>query len=75
MKPSSGYVKVEGFDVEHQPEGARAMIGYMPQTFSIYPDFSVIENLNFFANLQGVPIIHRKERIDELLAFIQLDRF
>ena len=31
MKPSSGYAKIEGFDVEHQPEGARAMIGSCPR--------------------------------------------
>ncbi len=75
MKPSSGIATIEGFDVEHQPEGARALIGYMPQAFSLYPDLSVIENLNFFADLQGVSETHCKERIKELLAFSQLDRF
>ena len=75
MKPSSGYAKIAGFDVEHHPEGARTLIGYMPQAFSLYPDLSVIENLNFFADLQAVPAERRKERIEELLAFTRLDRF
>lgn len=75
MLPSSGYAKIEGFDVEHHPEGARKLIGYMPQAFSLYPDLTVIENLNFFADLQAVPTERRKERIEELLAFTRLDRF
>ena len=54
MKPSSGYAKIGGFDVDGQPEDARLLIGYMPQAFSLYPDLTVIENLNFFADIQGV---------------------
>ncbi len=75
MLPSSGYAKIEGFDVEHEPEGARTLIGYMPQAFSLYPDLTVIENLKFFADLQNVPGAYRKERIAELLDFTRLDRF
>jgi len=74
MKPSSGIAKISGFDVESQPEKARVLIGYMPQNFSLYPDLTVIENLNFFADIQGVSGDHRKNRIAELLAFTRLDR-
>ena len=75
MKPSFGYAKIGGFDVDSQPENARFLIGYMPQAFSLYPDLTVIENLNFIADIQGVSGSRRKERIAELLAFSRLDRF
>jgi ABC-2 type transport system ATP-binding protein len=75
MKPSSGYAKIGGFDIDSQPEDARLLIGYMPQAFSLYPDLTVIENLDFFADIQGVSGSHKKERIGELLAFSRLDRF
>ena len=38
MKPSAGRAKIGGFDVDHQSEKARLLIGYMPQAFSLYPD-------------------------------------
>ena len=75
MKPSSGFAKIGGFDVDSQPEKARLLIGYMPQAFSLYPDLTVIENLDFFADIQGVSGSRKKERIAELLAFSRLDRF
>lgn len=49
------------------------MIGYMPQKFGLYEDLSVDENLNLYAELQGVE--NKKERIDELLAFTSLKPF
>jgi len=61
--------------VDSQPENARLLIGYMPQAFSLYPDLTVIENLNFIADIQGVSGRRRKVRIEELLAFSRLDRF
>jgi len=75
MKPSSGSVQVLGYDVDRQAEDVRPRIGYMPQNFSLYPDLSVIENLNFFADLNHVRGPGRQTRIDEMLHFTRLDRF
>ena len=75
MEQSNGNAKVAGFDVKHQAEKARPLIGYMPQNFSLYPDMSVLENLNFFADLNQVPKDQKKERITEMLHFTRLDRF
>ncbi|MCK7505668.1 MAG: ATP-binding cassette domain-containing protein [Desulfobacterales bacterium] len=52
--------QVMGYDVRKAPEKARRHIGYMPQNFSLYPDLSVLENLNFFADIQQVPANVRK---------------
>ena len=75
MEHSSGIASIAGCDVKTEADKARHHIGYMPQNFSLYPDLSVIENLNFFANLHSVPPERKDIRIPELLAFSRLDRF
>ncbi len=75
MKPTSGSVRVLGRDVVREAEEIRPKIGYMPQNFSLYPDLSVIENLNFFADLNHVRGPEREPRIQEMLQFTRLDRF
>ena len=73
--PTSGTAKVAGFDILKQAQKVRPHLGYMPQAFSLYPDLSVIENLRFFADINGVPKSKQKERIDDLLNFARLSDF
>lgn len=75
LRPTSGAAQVAGFDVVRQPEEVRSRLGYMPQAFSLYPDLSVLENLQFFADMNGVPRGKQKERVDELLNFARLTEF
>lgn len=75
MQPTSGSARLAGFDVVKQAEEVRARLGYMPQAFSLYPDLSVMENLRFFADINGVPRGKQKARIDELLEFARLTDF
>lgn len=75
LKPTSGVARVAGFDVLKQSEHVRTRLGYMPQAFSLYPDLSVMENLSFFADMNGVPREKKKERIEELLEFARLTEF
>jgi ABC-2 type transport system ATP-binding protein len=75
MEQSSGSASIMGYDVRTESEKARRHIGYMPQNFSLYPDLSVIENLNFFADIHQIPTNRRKERIPEMLSFTRLERF
>lgn len=75
MEPTSGSARLAGFDVVKQAEEVRARLGYMPQAFSLYPDLSVMENLRFFADINGVPRGKQKNRIDELLEFARLTDF
>ncbi len=75
LEQSGGSAMVAGYDVLREAEKARPLIGYMPQNFSLYPDMSVLENLNFFADLNEVPRTQKKERITEMLDFTRLDRF
>ncbi len=75
MPASQGFAKVGGFNTENQKREARRLIGYMPQNFSLYPDLSVMENLNFFAAINGVHGSRRNDRIEQMLAFTRLKDF
>jgi len=75
LTPTSGSAQIDGFDVIKQSEQVRSRIGYMPQAFSLYPDLSVLENLRFFADMNGVSREKQKNRIAELLEFARLTEF
>ena len=56
LSPDSGHAKVDGFDIVKEYLNIRSRVGYMPGRFSLYPDLSVEENLQFFASLFGVTV-------------------
>lgn len=75
MLQTSGKASVMGFDTRRKAEEIRKLIGYMPQEFSQYPDLSLVENLNFFADIQGVKKADREDRINKMLDLTNLYRF
>lgn len=56
LLPSSGSATVESLDVVADYRRLRTLVGYMPGRFSLYPDLTVEENLQFFASLFGTTI-------------------
>ena len=75
LAPTSGALKVCGFDTLAEPNALHDVIGYMPQRFGLYEDLSVLENLNLYADLRGVTGEARKKTFERLLAFTDLARF
>ena len=75
LRQSSGKASVLGFDTRRKAEAIRKLIGYMPQEFSQYPDLNLIENLNFFADIQGVSKHDKQDRIDKMLELTNLSDF
>ena len=75
MDPTAGRVSVGDVDTMRDPEAVKQMIGYMPQRFALYPDLTVLENLNFFADVFGSPRAQRAELIARLLGFARLTEF
>ena len=75
MLPTSGTVSVLGYDTRKNPAPIRKQIGYMPQNFSLYTDLSVIENLNFFADIQQLDSARKPARILEMMRFTRLEEF
>ena len=68
-------IRIGGYDMLRQTEQARALIGYLPQRFSLYEDLTVLENLRFFAEVRGLPAAEWKPRCLEILKFVGLDDF
>ncbi len=75
MEPSGGEAWVAGFHIVREAERIKENIGYMSQRFGLYPDLTVIENLNFYANVYNEPRRGRGEKIDRLLGFSNLTPF
>lgn len=73
IPPDSGTATVAGLDVRTDYRKIRTEIGYMPERFSLYPDLTVSENLNFFASLFGVRV---RDNYDLIAPFFnQLAKF
>ena len=75
MPPDAGNVTVAGFDVVHDPEGAKHALSYMPQRFGLYEDLTVDENIRFYADLFGVRKTEREGRSMELLQAAGMSEF
>ncbi|SEG36842.1 ABC transporter ATP-binding protein [Vibrio hangzhouensis] len=74
LKPTSGNVNVLGLAIPKQAEALRLRIGYMTQKFSLYDDLSVVENLQFIAQIFGMPRHVYQQRIDQQLSIYGLTR-
>ena len=75
MTPSAGSAQVADLDVAHDAERLKDHIGYMSQRFGLYPDLTVLENLDFYAEIYGVPVRGRAEKTERLLGFSNLTPF
>lgn len=75
LTPGQGRCRVKNFDVVKDFMQIRAIIGYMPQRFSLYPDLTVAENIKFFADLFQVPQGLRKSKMEQLLQFSRMAPF
>jgi len=73
MTPTSGSAVVVGHDVLKEPEKVKQRIGYMPQSYGLYDDLTVEENLEFFGSVFRVPSDERRKGADEILQLVRLD--
>jgi len=69
-EPSRGQAKILGLDLVKEIEEIKKHIGYLSQRFSLYGDLTVDENIEFFAEINGVRDF--KARRDQLLQFTRL---
>ncbi|MFV0444993.1 MAG: ABC transporter permease [Planctomycetaceae bacterium] len=67
LPPTAGNGWVLGFDIQTEAEQLKRQIGYMSQSFSLYADLSVQENLDFYGGIYGLTGEHLAERQREVL--------
>ncbi len=70
LKPDSGSIKFDGTDVS--TEEYRDILGYLPQDFGYYPEFTGMDFLLYMASLKGLPKTAAKRKATELLEFVGL---
>ena len=75
LVPNAGSIHVLDLDATLDSLAVQAALGYMPQRFGLYEDLSVQENLDLYADLQGVPRSQRAERYGELMHMTGLAPF
>jgi ABC-2 type transport system ATP-binding protein len=75
LRPTSGDALMAGISVARQPESVKPHLAYMSQRFGLYTDLTVRENLDFYADLFGVPRAARAPRLERLYAFSNLGEF
>jgi ABC-2 type transport system ATP-binding protein len=66
LPPTSGTVRVAGYDVVGEPLDAKRRTGYLPEAPPVYPDMRVDEYLAFVARIKGLPRREIKPRLDEV---------
>ncbi len=75
LVPDQGRIEVLGLDASRDALEVQAALGYMPQRFGLYEDLTVQENLDLYADLQGVPRPARAARYAELMRMTGLAPF
>jgi ABC-2 type transport system ATP-binding protein len=75
LRPDEGAISVLGIDAVEDPQAVQSAVGYMPQRFGLYEDLSVQENLDLYADLQGLPQSARVARYEELMRMTGLAPF
>lgn len=71
-KPTQGTILWNGTDIVKSPDTMRAVLGYLPQDFGVYPNLNAIEFLEYMAAIKGLNGRETRSRIDELLQVVNL---
>lgn len=72
LHPSDGMLRINGFDPVESPDEVRRAFGIVFQDPSLDDELTAYENMEFHGVLYGVPLPLRRERIEELLKFVEL---
>lgn len=72
LTPTSGKIMLDGVSNLEMGEAFRECLGYLPQNFGYYPDFTAKEFMHYIAALKGIPPIKAKSETDRLLELVGL---
>ena len=71
-QPSEGTIQWNDTDIVKSPDTLRAVLGYLPQDFGVYPNLTALEFLEYMAAIKGLDAKSARRRIDELLIVVNL---
>lgn len=72
MPPTSGSIKIDGYDIFEEPMMAKRRIGYLPEMPPLYNDMTVNSYLDFVSDLKGVKATEKKDMLDHVINEIGL---
>ena len=71
MPPSEGKARVAGFDLMTESLEVRKRVGYVPESVPLYPEMSVVQYLDFMAELRRIP--SREDRVDAVMEMVHIN--
>jgi ABC-2 type transport system ATP-binding protein len=72
LAPSSGTVTVDGHDITENPVAVKALVGYLPEGAPSYPDMTVLDFLDFIAEIRGFSGKEKHQRIEQVINDVAL---
>ena len=73
LSPTGGTIVINGHDIMEEPEAAKASIGYLPEIPPLYMDMTVLEYLDFCAELKRLPKASREHSVDEVIEMVHIE--
>jgi ABC-2 type transport system ATP-binding protein len=74
LSPTEGRIRWNGQDISRHGEALRQVLGYLPQDFGIYPEFTGRQFLRYLAAMKGLPGPLIRRRVDEVLSIVQMEQ-
>jgi ABC-2 type transport system ATP-binding protein len=74
LSPTEGTIRWNGQDIRTHGQALRQVLGYLPQDFGIYPEFTGRQFLRYLASMKGLPGSLINRRVDEVLAMVNLEQ-
>jgi ABC-type multidrug transport system ATPase subunit len=74
LEPTAGSIRWDGQSTRTHGRALRQVLGYLPQEFGIYPEFSGRQFLRYLAAMKGLPKDMARRRVDEVLEIVNLER-
>jgi ABC-2 type transport system ATP-binding protein len=74
LEPTEGTILWDGQDIRRHGESLRQVLGYLPQEFGVYPEFTGRQFLRYLAAMKGLPTSLAQRRVDEVLEIVNLEQ-
>ncbi|BCL79158.1 ABC transporter ATP-binding protein [Ktedonobacteria bacterium brp13] len=74
LEPTEGTIRWNGQDIRTHGQAFRQVLGYLPQDFGVYPEFTGRQFLRYLAAMKGLPSELLKQRVDEVVEMVNLEQ-